>query len=222
MPGMPERVGKGPILRDLDKRYNTTDIDLQEARLNALKATTKDVADYGHEDVTGDGNLTEGDKDHLKEHWFTPKKPGNKGWWAAKHVDRILKEGLIAALETAIYIDLKTKQKRKEALPIETLWICSGDRDTGPFEIFISWNERQVTFIIHSPDILSYQDSSTAVIEDIWVVKSIDPDKPVGDIDGPKDNPKDDDLSPDLPDPDRPGKKHRIIKRRPKMNPKHS
>ncbi|MBI3796854.1 MAG: hypothetical protein HY268_07790 [Deltaproteobacteria bacterium] len=170
---MPERIGKGPILRKLNKRYQQ--IDKHADRLGRLldpANAAKDVADIGADpDADNVKVLAVGEKTHMKDHWFKPKNTANPdAYWSELYTAPILKQGLITAL----------KEADDRELPLETLWICSGppspnDPDDCRFEVFVTWNSRQVTLIIHSPDLpgAAYTDPSSYFEEKMWVVKRI-------------------------------------------------
>lgn len=177
---MPERIGKGPVLRKLDERYK-----LQGNREQALENLltvypNDDVADIGEKVAV----LGPDEKTHLKEDWFG-RNPHKKPWWGAQHVDHILKKGLIKALQEA-----DPKENPNVHKPIKTLWICSGDGETGPFEVYVHSTEVQVTLIIFSPELPggSYKDKPHFKPEkDIWVAKRIhNIAAKEGELDGPK------------------------------------
>ena len=204
---MPERIGKGPILRKLDERY--ADPNLRKIALDRLTKDGRDVADIGAEpDDAKKTVLSDDDQKHLKKDWFG-KGPGS-GWWGAQHVDHILKKGLIKALQEADPVAAPNVHK-----PIKTLWICSGDKDTGPFEVYVHSTDVQVTLIIFSPELPDggYKDKPTFQPEkDIWVAKRIhDIETKKGELDGPK--PGDDKDILDL------GNDIKIVLRQPRTRP---
>jgi hypothetical protein len=204
MAGMPERIGKGPIFRRLDDRYE--DSKLRGIALQRLKDPANqniDVADIGmQQDSAGNTVLSSQEGDHIKDHWFNRN---SKGWWGARYVKDILKWGLIAALEEA---DKGGVQK-----PIKTLWICSGPRGNAPFEVYVYPTETQVTLIVFSPDLpgSEYADPNPFEEDNIWVVKRIH-DIPAND--GQLDGRKGGDV--DLQDL---GNNIKIIKRQPRTLP---
>ena len=169
---MPERIGKPRILQKLDARYANPALRLiAKNRLLLAASQNKDVADLGAE-ADSQGNVVfdkpAGDKKHIKEDWFAK---GSPGWWGNKHADLILKQGLLTAFEESE--KLSTPQKD---VPIKTLWICSGPKNSAPFEVYVYPTSEQVTLIIFSPEIPGYlyeQEDETAVGENIWIVKRI-------------------------------------------------
>ncbi|MBI3245041.1 MAG: hypothetical protein HYZ50_00865 [Deltaproteobacteria bacterium] len=198
---MPERIAKGPILRALDKRYaDTAKRDRAFQRLTDPQNQNKDVAEIGAvPDQAGETVLSQPNKAHIQSHWFD--LDGN-GWWKGRPVDKILKHGLRTALEEAA----------QRNVPIKTLWICSGDQDTGPFEVYVYPTDVQVTLILFSPNLPRqyYADVHPFQYDDIWVIKRIDTSGAISPPDGPKEG--DCELM-DL------GGDFKIVKRRPKVTP---
>lgn len=172
---MPERIGKGPILRKLDTRYqDTSSHNRRRQRLTNPTNPSDDIADIGAKpESTGSQPVLsssgpKNDLDHVKWHWLNKSsggQPPTPYWPNVKYVAEILKHGFIAALSEA----------DNNKLPIETLWICSGSSDS--MSMFIVRNTRQVTLIFDTPTAPSYGGAAT-VQEDIWVVKRVWPGAP--------------------------------------------
>jgi len=173
---MPERIGKGPILRFLDNRYQ--EIHKHKHRKDRLTNPANpndDIADIGHKVDTGENSpvLTDANFRHVKTHWLNKPddtgKPPEPNWPTAQYVAEILKHGFITALTEA--------DNHNPKLPIETLWICSGRADY--ISVFVTWNNRQVTLILDTPTLPGgYEDPTAIVREDIWVVKRVWPGAP--------------------------------------------
>jgi hypothetical protein len=132
--------------------------------------------------------------------------PQGPGYWKGdiQPIEPIIRQGLITAIDVAIH-DPNTPEGtyRKTPLPIDFYWMChpghsphaAGSQPgtgqytvaaagTGPgasehaVEVTISWNDRQVTVIIHTPDPPA-GDPLTGT-ESIYVVKRVPADHPEG------------------------------------------
>jgi hypothetical protein len=168
---MPERIGKGPILRKLDTRYqDIKQHGVRKQRLTNPATPNDDIADIGGKPDGGPAVLTPGDVVHIKRHWFKKSAGGsspNPYWQSAEYVAEILKHGFITALTEAEH----------RHLPIETLWICSGSADY--VSVYITWNTRQVNLIIDTPTLPGWGYGGAAnVRENMWAVKRVRPNAP--------------------------------------------
>jgi hypothetical protein len=94
------------------------------------------------------------DVKHMIKHWFTPRTSDDcSGWWSADvgPVEEILRQGLIAALEVSLPESAGGKGPADRNLPVDTIWVCSGDPDAR-FECYVYLNERQVNLVIMTPE----------------------------------------------------------------------
>jgi hypothetical protein len=129
----------------------------------------------------------------MEKHWFNPQgywRDGDPVWKEPHYVqplDVLFREGLIKALELAVYDPAtcekgktfpETCEKRKDFLPIDCYWICAAHHH---FEIDICVSKQQVTFILLSPNVPDEgrhdkADRCLTHKEPIWVLRRMSPD----------------------------------------------
>ncbi|MCJ7672417.1 MAG: hypothetical protein MUP67_10310 [Acidimicrobiia bacterium] len=165
MPPMPVYyVGKGTQFGVLDQ-FDGTDPSVYEAARERLSgsATLEELAGQR----AAEGGLSEADVQHFKEHWL-------KSWWKGKHVDQVLRAGIVKALDTAM------ANEEHGLLPIEALWVCAQE---DVFQVYVNQGPHQVTVIVYTPPPEEYPSDPRTLDEKIWVVKARDDLD--GDIPGP-------------------------------------
>jgi hypothetical protein len=193
MPGMPEIMAKGPILKKLDDYFQKLTLGELKEQLETLQR----LGPYPEDSIVAFGQglvvpgsklepvLTEGDANHIRNHWFNEN---GRGWWKEiQPIESIIRQGLISALTVAIYhpetihYSDERKLQRQLPLPIVFYWQChTGHSESwatsepsayDAVEVSVSWSEHQVTLIIHTPDPPT-RDRLTGT-EPIFVIKRV-------------------------------------------------
>ena len=134
---MPGNIAKGPLLIRMDKFFEVENRGAAAQFLEDLQNSSDDL-------VTLDRKYniirTDEEEAHLRAHWFG-------SWWPdLQPVEPIVRHGISTALQVAMY-DPDTWERRD--LPIDSHWICTSREDI--FELYVTWNARQVTLIYNSP-----------------------------------------------------------------------
>ncbi len=140
MSTMPGRVTKTPAFESFDSHVYA---DLKAFEEKYGKPPQIDDL---LEDAVQRGIITDGTRQHVRADWL------QLYWPKATHANRILQRGLYWAVRLARYIDGDdTKGERKAALPLCSVWICTGEYGDPRFEVVSLVSEHQVTVIFLTP-----------------------------------------------------------------------
>ncbi len=181
MPHMPKHMTKGPYFVALGTNHSpsvsSTAPDQRPVLLTNLRNPAVNIAEIMTiSQVDGAAGVT-----HVKTHWFGAGSAPNgpTGWWRnwKGEPEKVLRCGLIRALEVAMGLnhscphhtsgpvpgsDPLSRPATNRDLPIEYSWVCGVSR----FEVFVSWNEQQVSVIIVTPgfpfSLIEYDDEYAA------------------------------------------------------------
>lgn len=190
MPHMPKHMTKGPYFVALGSNHSppaaATSLDIRAQLLAKLRDQSNHVAEImtiGQVDGVAGQN-------HVKQHWLGEGSPANgpTGWWRnwKGEPEKVLRCGIIRALEVAMGLthscphhapggapgsDPATRPPGARNLPVDYYWVCGVSR----FEVYVSWNQQQVTVIIVTPgfpfSLVEYPDeyaAGTAPALDAW------------------------------------------------------
>lgn len=163
MGDMPGNTAKGPVLHYLDRLSRKSDAkDRFKVLLDELRTilpgthrpdacSTANLAETLKThlfDPFGDYPLTQKAADHLANDWFGRNGAANAMWHEHQPMEPIFCQGLITALEEAIYQGgAQENGERPQSLPLNSLWVCVG----GHYEVTVSRNLDQITFLILTP-----------------------------------------------------------------------
>jgi hypothetical protein len=192
MAGMPGNIAKGRLLLEFDDFINGSRSNLRDALAyykNDMANDLYDVVDFGVAK-----NILKGTDrdDHILKHWLVEAIPGSspispQPWWPTfRPMGKVLRKGLIRALETCEYEDADANPQvaRASALPLDSYWLCAGSH----FEIvttvgyaFVGGTRvpHHVNLLILSPSVpVTRREGNLPRFEDIWVVKHSDDASP--------------------------------------------
>jgi len=208
MPGMPELMSKGEILKKLDAYYKDPGPCVLKEQLCALQALPPypegNVVTYYDQHIRMNGKplLTQKEANHICLHWFNDLQrdgtndPNGEGWWKdIQPIEPIIRQGLITAIDAAMNdYSAASSGTRPRPLPIVFYWMCHAGHPDHPgpspqdtVEVAVTWSDYQVTFIVHTPD--TGHDEPLTGTEPIFVVKRVNADYTPGDYETELGNP---------------------------------
>ena len=159
MPTMPGKITKGHILATIEKWVNTGVDTGDYSRPDEAKSKLGDVSTYPTL-ASALGALSpplvfsSPQQQHVLNHWLDPKD----GWWPRHQpVGPILRRGFYEACDLVL---------RKKGL-LDIHWICQAQ----DFDIFLTWNGRQVNMLISTPPPPNGDTLPRPVSETILVVR---------------------------------------------------
>ena len=153
-------IGKGAVLRKLDTGWSNLTVGDCTRLLDELRDRSID-----HVDVLVRHNIyTQGEADHVKEHWYGEDENGY--WPNITKKQEILRAGYIRAVEEVIE---HLKNKPDQPMPIVSYWICSGSH----FQSLVCKSDQQITVILLTPSVSHYLGQylpPNRIPEDMWLV----------------------------------------------------
>ncbi len=160
----PGDISKGTIQDKLDKLCN--DPSKRDALLDDLRKSPEGYVDILVKHMLRTSyELESYEVSYLRTMWF------NKvGYWKNHQpIEPIYRQGMIKAIEVATQDE--QGKNRAQALPIDSYWICDGNR----VQVFVICNDRQVTRINLTPppdpDRAKVDPSKLTDMAPMWVVK---------------------------------------------------
>jgi hypothetical protein len=154
-------VGKGTQFGVMDALFDGSDPKIYRDTITKLESSTT-LLQLAKDRQAAGGNLSPTDVNHFEKDWLG-------AWWTGKQVEKVLKAGILKAVQVALLEDpANPESERTPPLPIETLWVCN---EEGVFHVYVNKGPNQVTVIVYTPPPGKYVVNPDLLREDIWVVK---------------------------------------------------
>ncbi|HZR71069.1 MAG TPA: hypothetical protein VFB01_18670 [Burkholderiales bacterium] len=161
MPGMPDLLVKAPVFgrfaraSRLKGAHRNPLLDQMISRLQAdpTKAENKLVR------IARDMGFYKSDAqaEHVKRDWLND--PAGGGFWPAIDTESVMREGLLAVC----------RKFKETGLPVEFLWVISGDQNTTRWEMTISQLSECLVVMFHTPQFPCFV--PTVPSDSMWVVR---------------------------------------------------
>jgi hypothetical protein len=168
MASMPGRVTRTITFKAMDEQWSGA----QEAFLTAYD-TSSEQLDKLLDDAVTAGVIRAEVAEHVKKHWLG-------AYWPNADARAVLQRGLYWGMRVSLYEDGELKLRRKTALPVSCVWICSSggyssyEKKRPYFDVTVVESAYQVTLLFITPDPHGDEVPDPGCFQPVWSTRHED------------------------------------------------